>query len=147
MSEVWAPPGPMYMTTRRYGGWGEYDINNDCQKDSKCADCQGNYGAGSRDCEVWKKEKEKTKTYSKYHLSRSEKDGRDYKIRESDKKIPEQPTKMLSSSATAEPEVVAQLVNEMRALIQEIKTVIEAVTEKLFKDPNTRVATSQDRQS
>ena len=39
----------------------------------------------------------------------------------------------------------AQLVNEMRALIQEMKTVIEAVTEKLSKDPNTRVATSQER--
>ena len=35
----------------------------------------------------------------------------------------------------------------MRALIQEIKTVIEAVTEKLSKDPNTRVATSQERQA
>ena len=34
----------------------------------------------------------------------------------------------------------------MRALIQ-MKTIIEAVTEKLSKDPNTRVATSQERQA
>ena len=33
----------------------------DCQKDYKCANCQGNHGTGSRDCEVWKKEKEITK--------------------------------------------------------------------------------------
>ena len=33
----------------------------DCQKDYKCANCQGNYGAGSRDCAAWKKEKEITK--------------------------------------------------------------------------------------
>ena len=35
----------------------------------------------------------------------------------------------------------------MRALIQQMKTVIEAVTEKLSKDPNTRVATSQESQA
>ena len=50
------------------------------------------------------------------------------------------------TSATTKPEVVPQLVNEMRALIQEMKTVIEAVPGKLSKDPNTRVATSQERQ-
>ena len=38
-----------------------YDIHNNCQKDYKYANCQGNHGAGSRDCEVWKKEKEMTK--------------------------------------------------------------------------------------
>ena len=35
----------------------------------------------------------------------------------------------------------------MRVLIQEMKTIIEAVTEKLSKDPNTRVATGQERQA
>ena len=54
---------------------------------------------------------------------------------------------MCETSATTKPEVVAQLVNEMRVLIQEMKTIIEAVTEKLSKDPNTKVATSQERQS
>ena len=44
------------------------------------------------------------------------------------------------------PKVVAQLINETRVLIQEMKTIIEAVTEKLSKNPNTRVATSQERQ-
>ena len=49
---------------------------NDCQKD-KCANCPGNHGAASRDCEVWKKEKDyQIKTYSKYHLFRNEKDSR-----------------------------------------------------------------------
>ena len=49
---------------------------------------------------------------------------------------------MCETSAATKPKVIALLVNEMRALIQEMKTVIEAVTEKLSKDPNTRVATS-----
>ena len=40
---------------------GEYDINNDCQKECKCANCQGNHGAGFWDCEIKKKEKEITK--------------------------------------------------------------------------------------
>ena len=41
-------------------------MHNYWQKDYKCANCQGNDGAGSRDCEVWKKEKDyQTKTYSK----------------------------------------------------------------------------------
>ena len=35
----------------------------------------------------------------------------------------------------------------MRPLILEMKTVIEAVTEKLSKDANVRVATSQERQA
>ena len=35
----------------------------------------------------------------------------------------------------------------MRTLIQEMKTVIEAVIEKLSKDPNTRVETSQERRA
>ena len=48
-------------------------------------------------------------------------------------------------STTTKPEGVALLVNKTRALIQVMKTVIEAVTEKLSKDPNTRVATSQER--
>ena len=51
------------------------------------------------------------------------------------------------TSTTTKPEVVAQLVNKMRVLTQEIKTVIEAHTKKLSKDPNTRVATSQERQA
>ena len=70
------------------GRCGEYDMHNNCQKDYKCANCQGNHGAGSRDCEVWKKEKEitKLKHTQKYHLPRSKKDGRDYKICGSDKK-------------------------------------------------------------
>ena len=39
---------------------------------------------------------------------------------------------MCETSTTTKPVVVAQLVNEMRALIQEMKTVIEA------KDPKTQ---------
>ena len=54
---------------------------------------------------------------------------------------------MCETSTTTKPEVDAQLVNEMKALIQEIKMVIGAVTEKLSKDPNNRVATSQERQA
>ena len=54
---------------------------------------------------------------------------------------------MCKTSAVTEPKVVAHLVNKMRALIQEMKTVIEAVPEKLSKDPNTRVASSQERQA
>ena len=54
---------------------------------------------------------------------------------------------MCETCATIKPEVVAQLVNEMRAQIQEMKTIIESVTEKLSKDPNTRVATSQERRA
>ena len=63
-----------------------------------------------------------TKTHSKYHLSRSEKDGRNYKICGNDKKIipttKKQSCYMCETSASTKPEVVAQLVNEMRALIQ-----------------------------
>ena len=57
---------------------------------------------------------------------------------------------MCETSTTTKPEVVSQLVNEMRALIQEIKTVIEAVMEKLSKDPNISCnkprETGKDRQ-
>ena len=42
---------------------------------------------------------------------------------------------MCETSTTTKPEVVAQLVNKMRALIQQMKTIIEAVTEKLSKEP------------
>ena len=103
---------------------------------------------------MWGIEKKKkdyqTKTYSKYHLPRSKKDGRDYKICGSDKKISHQPKKiavMCEISATTKPEVVAQLVNEMRALIQEMKTVIEAVTGKLSPKTQTGVATNQGKQA
>ena len=54
---------------------------------------------------------------------------------------------MCEISTTTKPEVVAYFVNKMRALIQQMKTVIEAFTEKLSKDPNTRIATSQERQA
>ena len=54
---------------------------------------------------------------------------------------------MCETSTITKPKVVSELVNEMRALIQEMKTVIEAITKKLSKDPNSRVATSQERQA
>ena len=97
---------------------------------------------GSGDCEIKKKSKRNylTKTYPKYYLSRSKKDSRDHKIYRSDqKKISQQPTKKA--------EVFAQLVNKMRALIQKMKTVIGAVTEKLSQNPNIRVETNYKRQA
>ena len=54
---------------------------------------------------------------------------------------------MCEASPTTKHEGVAQLINEMRVLNHEMKTVIEAVTEKLSIDPNTRVATSQEKQA
>ena len=65
------------------------------------------------------------------------------------KEISQQPkydAVMCETSTTTKPKVVAQLVNKMRALIQEIKIVIEAVIEKLSKDPELQQANS-DRQS
>ena len=140
-------PNPLRCYKCHQGQWtqppvcgrcGEYDIHNDCQKDYKCVNCQGNHGAGSRDCEIWKKERDyQTKTYSKY-------------AEVTKKNIPttkKQSCYTCEASATSKSKLVAQLVNEMRALIQEMKTVIEVVTEKLSKDLNTRVATSQERQA
>ena len=64
------------------------------------------------------------------------------------KNIPTNKTVICMKQAQPQnPELVAQFVNEMRELIQEVKTIIEAVTEKLSKDPNTRVATSLERQA
>ena len=48
---------------------GKYDIHNDYQKDYKCANCQGNHGAGSRDCKLWKKEKEIAKLKHTQNIS------------------------------------------------------------------------------
>ena len=53
---------------------------------------------------------------------------------------------MCEASTNTKPEMVAQLVNKMRALILEMKTVIEAVTEKLSKDPNKPRETGKARQ-
>ena len=47
-------------------------MHNDCQKDYKCANCLGNHGTGSRDCEVWKKEKEITKLKDTQNIIYSE---------------------------------------------------------------------------
>ena len=144
--QVWAPPGPMYTTTSMWRIW-----CYNSQKDYKRANCQENHGAGSRDCEVWKKKKKITKLKhtqnSTYPEARRMVEITKY-VKET-KNIPttkKQSCHMRETSATTKAEVVAQLVNEMRALIQ-IKTIIEAVWEKLSKDPNTRVATSQERQT
>ena len=49
----------------QYAEDAENDLHNNWQKDYKCANYQGNHDTGSRDCEVWKKEKDyQTKTYS-----------------------------------------------------------------------------------
>ena len=65
----------------------------------------------------------------------------DYKICGSDKKISRQPkNKTVMCVKPAQPQNPGWFVNKMRALIQKMKTVIEAVTEKLSTDPNTRVA-------
>ena len=52
---------------------------------------------------------------------------------------------MCKTETTTKPEVVAQLVNEMKVLIQEIKTIIRAVTENkppAKKDTNIEIATN-----
>ena len=85
----------------------EYGIHNNNQKDYKCANCLGNHGADSRDNEIWKKEITKLKRATKYA--------------EVIKEISQQPKNkscyVYETSATTKPKVVAQLVNEMRALI------------------------------
>ena len=80
MSEVWAPPGPIYTTASVQKMWRIW------HNDYKSANCQGKHGASSRDCEIWKKEITKLKQTQKYHLPRSKKFGRDYKICRSDNK-------------------------------------------------------------
>ena len=67
---------------------GKYDILKDCQRVYKCANCQGNHTAGSKDSEIWKKEKEITrlKHTKKNNISRSKKNDRNNKICKSDKK-------------------------------------------------------------
>ena len=117
-------------------------IHNDYQKDYKCANCQGNHGAGSRDCGIWKEEKEITKLKHIQNITYPE--ARTMveitKYMEMTKKyIPTNKAVTCETNATTILKVVAQLVNEMRALIQKMKTVKEVVTEKLSKDPNTRV--------
>ena len=94
-------------------------MHNYWQKDYKCANCQGNDGAGSRDCEVWKKEKDyQTKTYSKNITYPEARRMVDYKICRSNKKISQQQkTKLLYMWNKCN-----QLVNEMRELIQEMKS-------------------------
>ena len=79
---------------------------------------------------------------------RSKKDSRDHKIHGSDKKISQQPTNkavMWETSATTKPEMVAQLVSEMRAL--KMKTEEQS----LKNSPKTQTPESQqakrDRQS
>ena len=50
---------------------------------------------------------------------------------------------------TIKPGVVVQLVNEMKALIQEMKTIIRAVTENkppAKKDTNIEIATKKNKQ-
>ena len=53
------------------------------------------------------------------------------------------------TETTTKPEEVAQLVNEMKALIQETKTIIRAVTENkppAKKDTNIEIATKRNKQ-
>ncbi len=57
---------------------------------------------------------------------------------------------MCEIGTTTKPEVVAQLVNKMKALIQEIKTIIRAVTENkppAKKDTNIEIATNKEKQT
>ena len=69
------------------GRCGEYDIHKDCQRVYKCANYPGNHSPGSKDCEIWKKEKEITRIkHTKNNISRSEKNDRKNKIRRKDKK-------------------------------------------------------------
>ena len=55
---------------------------------------------------------------------------------------------MCETETTTKPEVVAQLVNKMKALIQEIKTIIRAVTKNkppAKKDTNIEIATNKQK--
>ena len=42
--------------------------STDCQKAAKCANCQGDHEAASKDCPVWKKEKQIQKVKTENHL-------------------------------------------------------------------------------
>ena len=57
---------------------------------------------------------------------------------------------MCEMETTAKPEVVAQLVNKMKALIQEITTIIRTVTENkppAKKDTNIKISTNKEKQA
>ena len=82
--------------------------------------CQGNHGTGSRYCEIWKKEKEITRLKLTQNINYLEarRIGETTKYAEVTKKISQQSCHVCKTSATTKPEVVAQLVNKMRAKTQ-----------------------------
>lgn len=131
--------------------------HTDCQKEAKCTNCKKNHPANSRDCEIWKKEKDISKikytqnitfpearklintvTYteiSKRHIPNPNQQG--HQTYENNQPI-------------TKPEVVTQLMNEMRTLIQEMKTIIKTITEnkQLSKEnSNTKTSTNQETQA
>ena len=138
------------------GRYGEYDIHKDCQRLYKCANCQGNHSAGSRDCEIWKKEKEiaRLKLTKKITYPEARRMIETRKYTEVTKKnIPitsKENYHMCETETTTKPEVVAQLVKEMKALIQEINAVIRAVTKNkppAKKDTNVEITTNKEKQT
>ena len=57
---------------------------------------------------------------------------------------------MCETETTIKPEVVVQLVNEIKALIQEMKTIIRTVTENkplAKKDTNIKIAINKEKQT
>ena len=93
------------------------------------------------------------KTYQKNNISRSKKNDRNNKICRSDKKeYPYHQQRKLSyvQNGNTKPEIVAQPVNEMKAPIQEIRTIIRAVTENkppAKKDTNIEITTNKEKQT
>ena len=133
------------------GRCGENSIHDNCQKDLKCANCQENHSAGSRDCEIWKKEKEITKLKFTQNISYPEarKIVEATKYAEITKKnIPT--TNKISchnceTNTTTKPEVAAQLINEIRALIQEMKTIIRTVKDRSRYNSRTKTTPNKNR--
>ena len=129
----------------------------DCQKEASYTNCRKNHPANSRDCKVWKREKDiiKIKYTKNITFPEARKMIEAVKYSEMSKRyIPstnQQGHQTYENNQTRiKPEVITQLINVMRMLIQEMKTIIRTVTEnKQFskENSNTKDTTNHERQT
>ena len=145
MPEVWAPPGQMYTTTRMWR------IHNDSKKTTNVLTAKETMALVLELASYGRKKKiTKLKHTQNITSLEARRIVETIKYAEVTKIISEHPKNkavMCETSKTTQPEVVAQLVNKMRVLIQEMKTIIIAVTWKTLKRPKYQSICNKPRKT
>ena len=131
---------------------GENDSHTNCQNDPKCANCKQNHHASSKNCNIWKKEKDINQIKYTKNITFPEARKLIEKTNYADttrKNIPNTKQPHCHTCETNSPNIkledISLLIYEMKNLLQEIKTMLNKTNPKYEPKPQNDKDTTKPK--